>query len=68
MAIYRLLKDNTTFDPEAVAAMARAYEDLLGDLELTDRNDPFTQIVAKQVIAVASSGIHRDPEAGSEHD
>jgi hypothetical protein len=62
MAIYRLLKDNTTFEPEAIAAMARAYEDLLGDLDLADRNDPFTEIVAKQVIAVTSRGVRDTAE------
>ena len=35
MAIYRLLKD-TTFEPEAVEVMGRAYEDLLADLRLAD--------------------------------
>jgi hypothetical protein len=57
MAIYRLLKD-TTFEPEAVEAMGRAYEDLLGDLGLADRNDPFTEIVAKEIIKIASRGVH----------
>jgi hypothetical protein len=60
MPIYRLLKD-TEFEPEAVEAMGRAYEDVLTELQLLDRNDPFTEIVAKQVIQVASTGVH-DPE------
>ena len=57
MTIYRLLK-NTTFEPEAVEAMGRAYEDLLAHLKLADRNDPFTEIVAKEIIKVASRGVH----------
>jgi hypothetical protein len=59
MPIYRLLKD-TAFEPEAVEAMGRAYEDLLGDLDLADRSDPFTEIVAKRVIEIASTGV-RNP-------
>jgi hypothetical protein len=61
MAIYRLLKD-TTFEPEAVEAMGRAYEDLLSDLRLADRNDPFTEIVAKEIIRIASRGVHSATE------
>jgi hypothetical protein len=61
MAIYRLLKD-TTFEPEAVEAMGRAYEDLLADLRLADRNDPFTEIVAKEIVRIASRGVHSAAE------
>ena len=65
MAIYRLLKD-TTFEPEAVEAMGRAYEDLLTDLRLADRNDPFTEIVAKEIVRIASRGVRRASEIRSE--
>jgi hypothetical protein len=61
MAIYRLLKD-TTFEPEAVEAMGRAYEDLLADLSLADRNDSFTEIVAKEILKIASRGVHSATE------
>ena len=61
MAIYRLLKD-TTFEPEAVEVMGRAYEDLLGDLGLADRNDPFTEIVAKEIVKIASRGVRSATE------
>jgi hypothetical protein len=61
MAIYRLLND-TTFEPEAVEAMGRAYEDLLSDLRLADRNDPFTEIVAKEIVKIASRGVHSATE------
>jgi hypothetical protein len=61
MAIYRHLKD-TTFEPEAVEAMGRAYEDLLADLRLADRNDPFTEIVAKEIVKIASRGVHSATE------
>jgi hypothetical protein len=34
----------------------------LGDLGLTDRNDPFTEIIAKEVIQVASRGVRNTSE------
>jgi hypothetical protein len=61
MPIYRLLKD-TAFEPEAAEAMGRAYEDLLGDLGIADRSDPFTEIIAKRVIEVASTSVHNPIE------
>ena len=61
MAIYRLLTEST-FEPEALEAMGRAYENLLGDLGLADRNDPFTEIIAKEVIQVASRGVRNTTE------
>lgn len=61
MTIYRLLK-NTTFEPEAVEAMGRAYEDLLADLRLADRNDPFTEIIAKEIVKIASRGVRSAAE------
>ena len=56
MAIYRLLKE-TAFDADACKAMGQAYEALLADLGLSDRNDPFTEIIAKEIIHVASLGV-----------
>jgi hypothetical protein len=57
MAIYRLLRE-TAFDADTAEAMGRAYEAVLVDLGLADRNDPFTEIVAKEIIQVASLGVH----------
>jgi hypothetical protein len=65
MAIYRLLKD-TTFEPEAVEAMGRAYENLLADLRLADRNDPFTETVAKEIVRIASRGVRSATELRAE--
>jgi hypothetical protein len=56
MAIYRLLKE-TAFDADACKAMGQAYESLLADLGLSDRNDPFTEIIAKEIIRIASLGV-----------
>jgi len=51
-----------TFEPEAVEAMGHAYEALLDDLGLVDRNDPFTEIVAKEIVKVASRGARNPTE------
>jgi hypothetical protein len=56
MTIHRLLHEEA-FDPEAIEDLARAYEDLLGDLQLVDRDDRVTQVVAKEVIRVARMGV-----------
>jgi hypothetical protein len=57
MAIYKLLRE-TAFDADTAEAMGTAYEALLLDLGLKDRQDPFTEIVAKEIIQVASLGVH----------
>ena len=36
------------------------YEDCLRILKLTNRSDPFTEIVAKAIFAIAQTGV-RDP-------
>jgi hypothetical protein len=61
MAIYHLLRDST-FEPEAVEAMGRAYEDLLADLQLTNRSDPFTEVVAKEIVKIARRGVRTAAE------
>ena len=45
------------FDPEIIKVMAGAYEELLGDLEVADRNDPFAQVIAKEVLRAARLGL-----------
>ena len=60
MAIYRLLKFSA-FDPEEIACMTAAYEDALRVLQLANRQDPITELVAKKIIDVAQLG-ERDPK------
>jgi hypothetical protein len=60
MAIYRIFKDRV-FEPEAMICMAKAYEDALVALQLSDRQDPLTEIVARKIVDVAEAG-ERDPE------
>ncbi len=59
MAIYRLLQ-NAVFGPEDIQRLSTAYEDAFRALELTDRSDPITQIIAKRIIEAAQTGM-RDP-------
>jgi hypothetical protein len=54
MAVYRLLREGPAFEPEAVHALVLAYEDVLRDLQLTDRNDPFTESSPKRLSRLRS--------------
>jgi hypothetical protein len=55
MAIYRLLKF-FAFDPEEITCMTAAYEDALRLLQLANRQDPITELVAKKIIEVTQAG------------
>ena len=55
MAIYRLIASGS-FDPEAIEAMTAAYESALTDLGLVERSDPITDMLAKAIVTIASSG------------
>jgi len=59
MPIYRMLDDGA-FDPVAVQALTRAFEEACAALRLNDRADPLTEIVAKKIIEHARRG-ERDP-------
>ena len=57
MAIYSLLlKDVSTFDPDEIRRMTTAYEAALKLLQLQDRGDPVTELIAKKIIEVTRSG------------
>ena len=60
MAIYRLIA-NGSFGPDVIVAMSAAYEKALYDLQMSDRNDPFTELIAKAIVNVTATG-ERDPE------
>ena len=55
LVIYRTLQGGA-FDDRAVKAMTTAYEAALRELQLSDRDDPRTDIVARKIIACAQSG------------
>jgi hypothetical protein len=59
VAIYRLLRGEA-FGPHEIGVMTCAYEDVLRALKLSNRSDPVTREIAKQIIECAKQG-ERDP-------
>ena len=59
MAIYRLLQ-NSPLGPEEISRLVLAYEETLKALELSDRSDPITNMVAKKILELGQTGV-RDP-------
>ena len=59
MAIFRLLQ-NAPLGPEEISRLVLAYEETLKALELSDRSDPITNMVARKIIELGQSGV-RDP-------
>ena len=52
---------DASFTPEQVMALNDAFNSALAELNLTDRQDPLAEIVAKKIIEIARGG-ERDPE------
>jgi hypothetical protein len=59
MPIHRLPKYNA-FEPEHCRAMGIAFEGVLTELGLVDRDDPLSELVAVKIIELAQQGVH-DP-------
>lgn len=59
MATCRLFQ-NSVFEPEEIERLSTAYEEALRLLQLSDRNDPITEIVAERIIQTAQTGV-REP-------
>jgi hypothetical protein len=59
MPIVRLL-EREAFRPEDIKVITVAFEDTLAALQLIDRLDPLTEMVAKKIIECAQTG-ERDP-------
>ena len=55
MAIYRKIK-GMAFDDQAVKAMTDAYETILVELGLKDREDSLTETIASKVIQYCQTG------------
>ena len=60
MAIYRLIRE-ASFGPDEIMTLSTAYEAALVALDLTDRQDPVTDLVAAKIIQVYRLGV-QDPE------
>lgn len=59
MTIRRILQ-NMPLAPEDISRLVSAYEAALKALELADRTDPITEIVARKIIEIGETGVH-DP-------
>jgi hypothetical protein len=61
--LVRLVKeeDAAVFLPEDIAVMATAFDRLLADFKLVNRDDPIVTMLAKLVIELVRTG-ERDPE------
>jgi hypothetical protein len=55
MPITRLLA-KSTFDPEQLREIVYPYESVLASLNLTDRTDPVTDLIATQILKCAGAG------------
>jgi hypothetical protein len=55
MPIYRLLQ-NTTFEPDQIAAMTAAFEEVCRELGLAQREDALRDLVAKAIIDCGHKG------------
>jgi hypothetical protein len=57
--IHRFLQ-NTPLGPEEIERLVSAYHQTLRTLNLANRDDPMTRMIAKKIIEVGQTGI-RDP-------
>jgi hypothetical protein len=55
MPIYKVLRGGP-FGPEEINEIARAYEEALKLIGLTDRSSPVAETIAERVIAIYKSG------------
>jgi hypothetical protein len=57
--MHRLLQ-TLAFDLDGIERLSVAYEDALRALEISDRSDRITEIIAQRIIEAARRGV-RDP-------
>lgn len=55
-----LVGTGISLGPEEIGRLNDAYERTLRAMDLVDRNDPLTEIVAKKVVEIGLNGV-RDP-------
>jgi hypothetical protein len=53
-------EEGGVFGPDEIAVMTAAFEGILNDFRLTDRDDPVAETIAKLVIELVRNG-ERDP-------
>ena len=54
MAITSLLEERV-FQPEEAARLVAAYERALAQLNLTNRDDPVTELIAKKIVELSAT-------------
>jgi hypothetical protein len=59
MSIHRILQ-NMPLMPDDIGRLVTAYKAALTALDLTDRSDPITEIVARKILEIGQTGV-RDP-------
>ena len=59
MGIYKLIA-NGSFGPDEIRVMSEAYNAALVALQLSNDDDPITELIAKSIINVSAAG-ERDP-------
>jgi hypothetical protein len=59
MPIRRLLA-GSTLGPDEIEILSAAFNEALRSLNLVDRSDPLTDMVAKKIIDIGATGV-RDP-------
>jgi hypothetical protein len=59
MAIYRLLQ-YSPLSPEDIRVLTDAYEAVLRSLDIVERSDPVTLLIAKKIIETGQTGL-REP-------
>jgi hypothetical protein len=57
MPIYTMLQGQA-FEPEHCRVMGIAFEGVLQELGLKDRNDPLCTMIASKIIELAKEGMH----------
>jgi hypothetical protein len=61
MPIYRLLQ-NSPLGPDEIMMLSDAYERALRKLNLVDRNDPITELIARKVIEIGQRGVRESQQ------
>jgi hypothetical protein len=59
--MHAMIKERTSFDPEALSAILTAYGAVLREIGLSEADDARTRMIAKRLIEFASQG-ERDPK------
>jgi hypothetical protein len=60
MPIREFFKDSQAFGPDDIELLTAVFEDVLSTLNLSNRRDPATLVIAQRIIALAKEG-ERDP-------